>query len=60
MVTRTVFNSNIKVLLEQLGYAHVEYVPAQFKIESDATSAFSKLPPLLLKTLGLYMVLSML
>ena len=60
MVTRTVFNSNIKVLLEQLGYANVEYVPAQFIIETAATSSFSKLPPLLLKPLGPYMVLSML
>ena len=50
----------MKVLLKQLGYANLEYVPAQFKIETAATSAFSKLPALLLKTLGFYMVLSML
>ena len=51
-LTRTVVNSNLRELLNQLGYPDKEYAPHSFRIGAATTAAAANLPPWLIKTLG--------
>ena len=51
-LTRTVVNSNLRELLNQLGYVDKEYATHSFRIGAATTAAAANLPPWLIKTLG--------
>ena len=52
LLSRSTLNSNLRELLNILGYLEKEFAPHSFRIGAAATAAAANMPPWLIKTVG--------